>query len=314
MKLQQLRCLQAVVRHGLNTSTAAQALYTSQSGVSKQIRLLEQELGVELLVRNGKRIVALTEPGRALLAVAERILQEVDNARRIGEEFRNERSGSLTIATTHTQARYVLPEVIRRFRARYPEVRLSLQQGNPMQITEAVIRGEADLCIATEAIAQRAELIALPAYQWNRCVITPPRHPLLRERPLTLEAIARYPIVTYDFAFAGRSLVHHAFERRGLVPEVVLTAVDSDVIKTYVELGLGVGIVARMAFDPKRDRGLRAIDADHLFAPSLARIGLRRDAYLRAYVYEFIELFAPYLDRKAVDTALAAGSGADYEL
>lgn len=313
MKLQQLRYLCEIARRGLNVSEAAEALYTSQPGVSKQIRLLEEELGVTIFVRNGKRIVEVTEPGKAVIAVAQRMLQDAENLKRMGEEFRNETSGSLTIATTHTQARYALPSVIQRFSRLYPGVRLSLHQGSPTQIAEQVISGEADLCIATEAIALYDELAMLPCYQWNRCVIVPPHHPLLKEKILTLEAISRYPIITYDFAFTGRSKINQAFEQRGLKPNVVLTAIDADVIKTYVELGMGVGIVARMAFDPKRDRGLRALDAGHLFESSTTRIGLRRGAYLRRYVYDFIELFAPHLSRRAVDAAMAGG-GSEYEL
>ncbi|MGH8751040.1 MAG: CysB family HTH-type transcriptional regulator, partial [Burkholderiales bacterium] len=284
MKLQQLRYLCEVVRQGLNVSDAAEKLHTSQPGISKQIRLLEEELGVQIFVRNGKRVVEMTPPGKVIHDIALRMLQEADNLKRAGEEFTNEASGSLTISTTHTQARYALPPAVREFTARYPRVKLSLHQGDPTQIAQQVVSGEADIAIATEAIELFPDLIMLPCYQWNRCVITPPKHPLLKERVLTLEAVAKYPIITYDFAFAGRSKINRAFAARNLKPNVVLTAIDSDVIKTYVELGLGVGILAKMAFDPKRDKNLRALDASHLFESSTTRIGIRRGVYLRGYV------------------------------
>lgn len=314
MKLQQLRYAVEVLRQGLNVSTAAETLHTSQPGVSKQIRLLEEELGVEIFERHGKRVIAVTEPGRAILAIAERILGEAANLKRAGEEYANEASGSLRIATTHTQARYSLPKAVTAFKKRYPGVKLSIQQGNPTQICEQVLAGEADIAIATESISEYLDLVSLPCYQWNRCVVVPTGHPLLDEQPLTLEAIARHPIITYDFAFAGRSLVNKAFEIRDLKPNVVLSALDADVIKTYVELGLGIGIMAKMAFDPDRDRTLRAIDAAHLFESSTTRLGVRRGAYLRGYAYEFIELFAPHLGRKSVEQAVTGEAGSDYQL
>ena len=314
MKLQQLRYAVEVARQGLNVSTAAEALHTSQPGVSKQIRLLEDELGVEIFERHGKRVVAITEPGRAVLSIAERILSEAANLKRAGEEYANEASGSLRIATTHTQARYALPKAVAAFKQKYPGVQLSIHQGNPTQICEQVLAGDADFAIATESISERSELVSLPCYQWNRCIVVPPRHPLLKVQTLSLEAVTRYPVITYDFAFAGRSLVNKAFESRGLKPNIVLSALDADVIKTYVELGLGVGIMAKMAFDPDRDRTLRAIDASHLFESSTTRLGIRRGAYLRGYAYEFIELFAPHLARKSVEQAVTGEPGSDYQL
>ena len=305
MKLQQWRYVDEVVKQGLSISEAAEALHTSQPGISKQIRLLEQELGVEVFVRHGKRVVALTEPGQQILNIIRRLLRDAENLRQVAMEFASQDSGSLTIATTHTQARYALPPVVQRFTARYPKVRLSLRQGSPMQIAELVTSGEADIAIATEAIELFQELVMLPCYEWNRCVVTPPGHPLLKEKTLTLEAIARHPIITYDFAFTGRTAINKAFQAKGLTPNVVLTAIDADVIKTYVELGLGVGIMARMAFDPERDRTLRARDASHLFETSVTRIGIRRDSYLRGYVYDFIEMFAPHLTRKVVAAAVS---------
>lgn len=313
MKLQQLRYLREIVRSGLNISEAAQSLHTSQPGVSKQIRLLEDELGIRIFERHGKRVVGITAPGKAVLAIAERLLADAEDLKRVGEEFSNEATGRFVIATTHTQARYVLPSVIKRFIELYPGVQLNVRQGNPTQVAQQAVAGEADIAIATEAFEFFEELVLLPCYQWNRCVVTPPGHPLLKEKPLTLDAIARYPIITYDFAFTGRSRVNKAFERRKLTPNVVLTALDADVIKTYVELGLGVGIVATMAFDPQRDDSLRAIDAAHLFESSTTRIGLRRGAYLRRYVYDFIELFAPPLKRSTIEAAMK-GSGTQYEL
>jgi LysR family transcriptional regulator, cys regulon transcriptional activator len=313
MKLQQLRCLTEVARRGLNVSEAAEALHTSQPGVSKQIRALEDELGVEVFVRHGKRLVSITEPGKAVVSIAERILAEAQNLRRAGEEFANDQVGTLTIAATHTQARYALPKAVAAFKRRYPKVELLLHQGNPTQICEQVLAGEADMGVATEMINTYPELVSLPVYQWNRCVVVPPKHSLLKE-PLTLEKLAEHPIVTYDFAFANRSLVEKAFESRNLKPHVVLTAQDSDVIKTYVELGLGVGILAKMAFDAKRDTNLRAIDASHLFESSTTRLGIKRGAYLRRYAYDFIELFAPHLARPTIERAVRGEEGSRYEL
>ncbi len=306
MKLQQLRYLCEIVRQDLNVSDAAGSLFTSQPGISKQIRLLEEELGVEIFVRSGKRIVAVTEPGQAVVSSAQRMLQDAENLKRVGEEFGDQITGSLRLATTHTQARYVLPAVVQKFIALYPGVTLNLHQGSPMQIAEMVRSGEVDIGIATEAIELFEDLVMLPCYEWNRCVVVPPRHPLLKERPLSLEAIARYPIITYDFAFTGRSKINKAFEAKGLSPNVVLTAIDSDVIKTYVEMGLCVGVLAKMAFDPNRDRDLRAIDASHLFEPSMTRIAIRKNSYLRGYMYDFISLFAPHLDRKQIESRMSS--------
>jgi len=314
MNLQQLRYVYEVARCGLNVSEAAEALFTSQPGVSKQIRQFESELGVDIFVRHGKRLVGITDPGRHILQIAERMLRDVDNLRQVGDEFSNESEGSLSIATTHTQARYALPSVVRAFLERYPRVKLSLHQGNPRQVSEMVLNGEADVAIATELIPDDPDLVTLPCQQWNRCVVAVPRHPILQESPLTLEAIARYPLITYDDAFTGRSKINKAFLGRGLKPNVVLTALDSDVIKTYVAMDLGIGILARMAWDPAEDRRLGMIDASHLFESSTTRLGLRRNAFLRGYVYAFIELFAPQLTRRMVDAALSGAGADDYEL
>ena len=304
MKLQQLRYLSEIVHHDLNLSKAAKNLYTSQPGISKQIRLLEEELGVDIFLRNGKRVVKITPPGEIILKIAERIIRDTENLRKVGQEFTNKSGGTLTIATTHTQARYALPSVIKRFTTRYPKVKLILRQGNPTQIAALVTSGEADIAIATEAIERFHELVMLPCYEWNRCVIVPLNHPLLRLKQLTLKSISQHPIITYDFAFTGRSKINQAFEALGLTPNVVLTALDSDVIKTYVELKLGIGILAKMAFEPKRDKHLRSIDASHLFEPSTTRIGINCNSYIRSYIFDFIEMFAPHLDKTTVAAAI----------
>jgi LysR family cys regulon transcriptional activator len=303
MKLHQLRYIREVARQRLNVSTAAEALHTSQPGVSKQIQLLEEELNLQIFQRNGKRLVGVTEPGAAILQMAERVLHEMENIKRVGEEFSHEDTGNLVIAATHTQARYRLPAAVKAFMEAYPKVHLTIHQGNPTQVAEQVVNGEADIGLATEAISNYRELVTLPCYQWNRCVVLPQGHPLLIDAPLTLEKIARYPVVTYDFSFAGGSMVNRVFAEHGLTLNVALTAIDSDVIKTYVELGLGVGLLAQMAYNPERDRNLEMLDASHLFPPSTTRLGIRRDAYLRGYQYAFISTIAPHLDRAAVDTA-----------
>ncbi|MDO9012416.1 MAG: HTH-type transcriptional regulator CysB [Gallionella sp.] len=304
MNLQQLRYLNEVVRQGLKISGAADALFTSQPGISKQIRQLEDELGIEIFVRNGKRIVAITEPGKAVLEIAQRMLHDMENIKQVGQEFYAQDSGQLTIATTHTQARYALPQVVKQFIERYPRVKLGLHQGSPIQIAEQVLNGEANIGIATESLSLYDDLIVLPGYEWHHCVITPPRHALLKEKTLTLEAIARYPIITYDFAFTGRGKINEAFHEAGITPNIALTAIDADVIKTYVELGLGVGILAHMSFIPERDKHLRMLEAGHLFKPSTTRIAIRRNEYLRGYTYDFIELFAPHLTREVVSRAM----------
>ena len=306
MNLQQLRYLCAIADHGLNVSDAAAALFTSQPGVSKQVRQLEDELGVRVFIRAGKRIASITPAGEAVIATARRALREIENVKRVGAEFKNEIEGTLAIATTHTQARYVLPPVVRDFAARFPRVKVELHQGNPVQVAEHTASGSADVGIATEALANFPELVTLPCYQWNRCVLVPRGHPLAKVVPLTLAALARFPIVTYDSTFTGRSQMNAAFEAEGLTPNVVLTALDSDVIKTYVELGMGVGIVAQMAYDPNRDAAFEKLDAGHLFAPSTTRLALRRGAFLRGFIYEFIHLFAPALDRATVDAVLSS--------
>lgn len=313
MKLQQLRYLVEVARHRLNVSEAAEALYTSQPGVSKQIKLLEDELGVIVFERSGKRLTSITEPGKAILAIAERILHEAENMKRVGEEYADGESGGLVIATTHTQARYALPSVVARFVEKHPKVRLSMHQGSPTQIAEWTLKGEADIAIATEALDQYPQLLMLPCYQWTHCVIAPNGHPVLDGRPLSLAELARWPLITYDSAFTGRSRINKAFERAQLAPNIVLAAIDADVIKTYVSLGLGLGIIAHQAYDAARDTGLTALDAGQLFGSNTTRIGLRRGTHVRRFEYDFIEFFAPQLTRHAVDMAMA-GHGDEYQL
>ena len=315
MKLQQLRFLVEVARSGLNVSEAAEVLFTSQPGVSKQIKLLEDELGVVVFERSGKRLTGITEPGQRVLEIAGRILQEVGNIKRVGEEYAGGDSGSLVIATTHTQARYALPAVVKNFVEKHPNVRLSMHQGSPTQIAEWTIKGEADIAIATEALDQFPQLVMLPCYQWGHSMIAPDGHPVLAEKSISLATLARWPLITYDPAFSGRSRINKAFERAHLTPNIVLAAIDADVIKTYVGLGLGLGIIASMAFDPVRDQGLQAVDVERLFGSNTTRIGLRRGTYLRRYEYDFIELFASQLTKKAVDMAMAGTETSDeYQL
>lgn len=305
MNFQQLRYIREVARCGLNISAAANVLHTAQPGISSQIRQLEEELKIQIFERNGKRLVGVTQPGRAVLAMAERVLREIEHIKQVGFEYTDDVGGSLSIATTHTQARYALPPVIKMFSERYPNVRLHLHQGNPMQSAQLAASGVADVAIATEGINLFEDLVVMPCYEWNHCVIAPPGLPILRDEPLTLEKIAEYPIVTYEFSFAGRVKINEAFERAGLRPNVVFSAIDSDVIKTYVEIGLGIGLMASMAFNPERDTNLRMLDASHLFEPCTTRIGIRRGSHLRGYIYAFIEMFASHLDRQAVDKAMA---------
>lgn len=308
MNFQQLRYVRETVRQGLNLTAAAEALHTSQPGVSRQIRDLEEELGVQIFVRFGKRITALTEPGRAVVAVIERLLVESENLKATATEFADQKSGSLTIATTHTQARYSLPKAVGEFKRRYPKVKLTIQQGSPPQLAQMVVDGHADLAIATETIDHHPDLVALPCHHWHHVVVTPPKHPLLNMDKITLKAVADFPIITYDSAFAGRSSINQAFAAKGLEPDIILSAIDSDVIKTYVDLGMGIGILAGIAFDEHRDKHLRGIDAGHLFPEKTTHLALREGAYLRGFVYDFIQLYAPALTREKVDGALKRGS------
>ncbi len=314
MNLQQLRSVRETVRQGFNLTLVAEVLNTSQPGVSRQIRELEEELGIEIFVRAGKRLTGLTAPGVTVLPLVERLLQDADNLKRAGEDFANQGRGVLTIAATHSQARYALPPAVRDFSQAHPGVELRLHQGSPRQVAEWLLSGEADIGVATEALASYPELVALPCYQWTHSVIVPKRYPDLhplaldaqRGVPLTLAALARFPVMTYDAGFTGRSHIDEAFARQGLAMKLVLSAMDADVIKTYVELGMGVGIIAAIAFDDKRDAALAAIDARHLFASNMTRLAIKRGSFLRAYVYDFIASFASPLTRAVVDQAAAS--------
>ncbi len=308
MKLQQFRYIWEVAHHDLNVSATAQSLYTSQPGISKQIRLLEDELGVEVFERSGKHLTRITPAGQKIVEVAGEILQHVDNVKRLAQDYSEERQGSLSIATTHTQARYALPEVIRSFRAEYPDVVLHMNQGTPNQIAELAANGDVDFAIATEGMEHFNDLVMMPCYKWNRSIVVPRGHPLAEKDDLTLEDVAAEPLVTYVFGFTGRSRLDDAFKRGGHVPNVVFTATDTDVIKTYVRLGFGIGIIASMAFDPEADADLVARDASHLFTSSVTHIGCRKGTFLRKFMLDFIRWFAPHLSGDIVADAFAARS------
>jgi LysR family cys regulon transcriptional activator len=318
VNFQQLRSVREAVRRGFNLTEVATALHTSQPGVSRQIRELEDELGIELFHRAGKRLTGLTPPGEAVLPIVERLLLEADNLKRAGDDFASQGRGTLTIAATHSQARYALPPAVRDFSAGHPEVVLRLHQGSPKQVAQMLLSGEADIGVATEALAQYAELVAMPSYQWTHAVVVPKGHALAEQamqgQTLTLEQLAGFPIITYEPGYTGRTHIDEAFARRGLTLNLVLSAMDADVIKTYVELGMGVGIIASMAFDETRDAALHAIDARHLFASNMTRVAVRRGAFLRGYAYEFIRSFAPPLTRALVDQALAQAPGTSFDI
>jgi LysR family cys regulon transcriptional activator len=303
MKLHQLRYLAAVAQNGLNITAAAHKLHTSQPGVSKQIKLLEDELGFQIFVREGRNLTRITPVGQQVIDRALRILQEAQSIKDLSTELRDEGRGALSIGTTHTQARYVLPEVIRQFRAKYPQVRLNLHQGTSEQIAEMVAHDRIDCAIATGSEHLFSDLTLLPCYRWHRTVIVPKDHPLTQVGRLTFKVLAPYPLVTYTFSFAGPSSLHDAFAKSGHTPNVAITARDADVIKTYVRLGLGVGIVARMAVIPEEDSDLVALDASHLFAGHTTWIGFRRGTLLRKYMYDFAQLLAPHLERRSVERA-----------
>jgi LysR family transcriptional regulator, cys regulon transcriptional activator len=313
MNLHQFRFVREAVRQNFNLTEAAKALYTSQPGVSKAIIELEDELGVEIFTRHGKRVRSLTEPGRIILASVEKILQEVESLKRVGKDYAAQDQGNLVIAATHTQARYSLPSAIAEFKKRFPKVHLSILQGSPTQVAEMVIHDQADIAIATEAIANYKELVSLPCFQWQHLAVMLPDHPLLERKLLTLDDLAQFPIITYEASFAGRSKINQAFQLRNLTPDIVLEAIDADVIKTYVELGLGVGILADIAFNPERDRHLRAMPVGHLFGTNVTRLALKQGAYLRSYVYTLVELLSPSLNRKLIEQALS-GDHESYEL
>ena len=313
MNLHQFRFVREAVRQNFNLTEAAKALFTSQPGVSKAIIELEDELGVEIFTRHGKRVRSLTEPGRIILASVEKILQEVESLKRVGKDYAAQDQGNLVIAATHTQARYSLPTAIAEFKRRFPKVHLSILQGSPTQVAEMVIHDQADIAIATEALTNYKELVSLPCFQWQHLAVMLPDHPLLERKLLTLDDIVQYPLITYDNAFAGRSKINQAFALRNLTPDIVLEAIDADVIKTYVELGLGVGIMADIAFNPERDKHLRAMPVGHLFGTNVTRLALKQGAYLRSYVYTLVELLSPNMNRKLIEQALK-GDHETYEL
>lgn len=306
MKLQQLRYLVEIVNQNLNITEAAEALYTSQPGISKQVRLLESELGINIFERNGKHIKGLTPAGEKIIAISRELLVKAQSIKSVAEEQTSPNRGILRIATTNTQARYILPKVIEKFKSKYPEVSLHLHQGSPSQIYDALMAGEVDLAITTEAQYLFENAILLPCYLWNRSVVVKPDHPLAsfvqQNRKLTVEELGKYDLITYTFGFTGRSDLDHAFNKVGILPNIVFTATDADVIKTYVRLGLGVGIMAAMAYT-EQDDDLMAIDASHLFQSSMTQIAFKRGSFLRNYMYDFISYFSPHLTKMKVEEA-----------
>jgi LysR family cys regulon transcriptional activator len=306
MNFQQLRIVREAVRRNFNLTDVANALFTSQSGVSKHILDLEDELGVELFVRRGKRLLGLTDPGKEILTVVERMLIDARNLKHVAEQFVNRDEGHLTIATTHTQARYALPPVVRRFKEAFPRVHLVLHQASPAEIVALLQSGEADMGIATEALDGGNAFVTFPFYEWHHSLVVPVGHPLETDTPLTLQKLSEHPLITYHEGYTGRAAIDESFAAAALKPNIVMSALDADVIKTYVEVGLGVGIVASMAFDPNRDAGLRRIDAEHLFHTNVTRIAVRRGHYLRGYVYKFLEECTPTLTQAVVRGAIDA--------
>ena len=304
MKLQQLRYIAEVVNHNLNVSATAENLYTSQPGISKQVRMLEDELGIQIFGRSGKHLTHVTPAGEQVISIANDILGKVESIKKVAEEYTKPDQGELNIATTDTQARYALPAIIRGFIGRYPKVNLHMHQGTPTQISELAARGDADFAIATEAMHLYSDLIMLPCYHWNRSVVVMRDHPLAGRSQISIEDLARFPLVTYVFGFDRASEIERSFNRAGLEPRVVFSATSADVLKTYVRLGLGVGVIASMAIDPVIDKDLVAIDASHLFAHSTTKIGFRKGSFLRSYMYDFIEYFAPHLTRDVVEKAV----------
>ncbi|MEC5206154.1 LysR family cys regulon transcriptional activator [Vogesella perlucida] len=303
MNFQQLRIIRETVRQNFNLTEVANALFTSQSGVSKHIKDLEDELGVELFIRKGKRFLGLTDPGKELLVIVERMLLDAGNIKRLAEQFSLRDEGQLTIATTHTQARYALPKVVTAFKKAFPKVHLVLHQASPDELVRLLLAGEADIGIATEAVAEVPELVSFPYYSWHHAVIAPPEHPL-HGQTLSLDTLAEYPIVTYHQGFTGRAQIDRAFADAGLAPDIVMAALDADVIKTYVELELGVGIIASMAVDAQRDSQVRVVEGAPLFGHQTTRVAIRRGHYLRSYAYRFIELCSAALDEDTVRQAL----------
>lgn len=304
MKLQQLRYIVEVLNNNLNVSATAESLFTSQPGISKQVRMLEDELGIQIFGRSGKHLTHVTPAGQEVIEIAQHILSKVDAIKSVAAEHTKPDQGKLNIATTHTQARYALPPVIQRFIHKYPQVSLHMHQGSPQQISEAAAKGKADFAIATEALHLYHDLIMLPCYHWNRSILVPKGHPLTTVDKVSIKDVASYPLVTYVYGFTGRSQLDKAFAKADLEPQIVFTATDADVIKTYVRMGLGIGVVATMAYEAAKDSDLVAIPAGHLFEHSTTKIGFRKGTFLRSYMYEFIENFAPHLTRDVVDKAM----------
>lgn len=309
MNLQQFRFVRETIRCNFNLTEAARSLYTSQPGVSKSIIELEDELGIKIFERHGKRIRGLTKPGEAVAEVVQRIMLEIDNLKKVSDEFARHDEGDLVIACTHAQARYILPRVIPAFRQAFPKVRVSLAEGSPPHLASMVLHEQADLAIATETLAEIAGLATLPVYEWEHTIVVRPDHPLAeltssQASAITLQQIAEYPIVTYDHAFSGRTAIDEVFATHQIEPDIVLAAIDADVIKTYVDVGLGVGIIAGMAFDPRRDKGLVGLPAGHLFGTHVTRVAMKSGVFLRDYVYTLMEMLAPELTRDVVDDAL----------
>ncbi|MBB1314325.1 MULTISPECIES: HTH-type transcriptional regulator CysB [Aliivibrio] len=303
MKLQQLKYIVEVVNHSLNVSSTAESLYTSQPGISKQVRLLEDELGVQIFERSGKHLTRVTPSGEEIVKISREILSRVDSIKAVAGEHTHPEKGLLNITTTHTQARYALPDVIKGFTSRYPQVSLHMHQGTPTQMSDAIAKGTADFAIATEALHLYHDAIMLPCYHWNRSIVVNKDHPLAQKKHVTVQDLAAYELVTYVFGFTGRSELDSAFNKAGLTPKIVFTATDADVIKTYVRLGIGVGVIASMAMDPERDSDLVAIDASHIFDASTTTIGFKRGSFLKSYMYDFMERFAPHLTRPIVEQA-----------
>ncbi len=304
MNFQQLRIIRETLRQNYNLTEVAQALFTSQSGVSKHIKDLEDELGVEIFIRKGKRLLGLTEPGKELAKIVERMLMDAQNIKRLADQFSQSEQGQLIIATTHTQARYALPPVVREFKKAFPKVHLALHQGSPQETAQMLLDGRADLAIATESLSHMPELVTFPFYNWHHAVLIPKGHPLGELPRISLADVAEYPIVTYHEGFTGRNTINEAFAQRGLAPDVVMSALDADVIKTYVELGLGVGIMASMAYQKDKDLGLDLLASSHLFAQRTTHIAIRQGHYLRDYAYQFLQLCAAQLDKKSVQLRL----------
>tara|TARA_B100000768_G_scaffold170881_1_gene177643 strand:+ start:29 stop:964 length:936 start_codon:yes stop_codon:yes gene_type:complete len=304
MKLQQLKCIFQIVQSDFNISKASEVLNTSQPGVSKQVILLESEIGIKIFQRNGKRLVGLTEPGELVLGSIETILQESNNIKLISEEYIEKDQGTFTIATTHTQARYKLPKVVEEFVKKYPKINLNIHQGNPSQVTDQIIKGEADVGIATESINLSEVIYTIPCYQWNRCIVMLKNHPLTEVKKITLEDLAAYPMITYDYAFTGSTIVSEVFKNANIEPNIMLTAIDADVIKTYVSLNMGIGLIAEMAYEANNDHPMVSRDVSHLFPLSTTYIGIRRDNFLRKYTSDFISMFIPQANEKELKKML----------